>query len=59
MVEETAASAADVIRAYVVVREVFGLRELWVGCLSSGSSGGRRGRRSPRRGRSGCAGRRR
>ncbi|MER5702692.1 NAD-glutamate dehydrogenase [Micromonospora sp. NPDC002296] len=29
VVEETAASAADVIRAYVVVREVFGLRELW------------------------------
>ncbi|SCE83012.1 glutamate dehydrogenase [Micromonospora viridifaciens] len=28
-VEETAASAADVLRAYVVVREVFGLRELW------------------------------
>ncbi|RKN18074.1 NAD-glutamate dehydrogenase [Micromonospora musae] len=27
--EETAASAADVIRAYVVVREVFGLGELW------------------------------
>ncbi|WBB66751.1 NAD-glutamate dehydrogenase [Micromonospora sp. WMMD812] len=27
--EETAASAADVLRAYVVVREVFGLRELW------------------------------
>ncbi|MEH1030901.1 NAD-glutamate dehydrogenase [Micromonospora profundi] len=29
VVEETAANAADVIRAYVVVREVFGLRELW------------------------------
>ncbi|WBB49409.1 NAD-glutamate dehydrogenase [Verrucosispora sp. WMMA2044] len=29
VVEETAATAADVIRAYVVVREVFGLRELW------------------------------
>ncbi|TCB95754.1 NAD-glutamate dehydrogenase [Micromonospora zingiberis] len=29
VVEETAAPAADVIRAYVVVREVFGLRELW------------------------------
>ncbi|WP_434741460.1 NAD-glutamate dehydrogenase [Micromonospora sp. SH-82] len=29
VVEETAASAADVIRAYVVVREVFGLRRLW------------------------------
>lgn len=29
VVEETAASAADVIRAYVVVREVFGLGELW------------------------------
>ncbi|MEU8297896.1 NAD-glutamate dehydrogenase [Micromonospora sp. NPDC048909] len=29
VMEETAASAADVIRAYVVVREVFGLRELW------------------------------
>ncbi|MGN9776828.1 NAD-glutamate dehydrogenase [Micromonospora sp. H33] len=29
VVEETAASAADVIRAYVVVREVFGLRDLW------------------------------
>ncbi len=28
-VEETGASTADVIRAYVVVREVFGLRELW------------------------------
>lgn len=28
-VEETAASAADVLRAYVVVREVFGLRDLW------------------------------
>ncbi|MEH0845426.1 NAD-glutamate dehydrogenase [Micromonospora sp. CPCC 205711] len=29
VVEETAASPADVIRAYVVVRDVFGLRELW------------------------------
>ncbi|GAA2698841.1 NAD-glutamate dehydrogenase [Micromonospora olivasterospora] len=29
VVEETAASAADVLRAYVVVREVFGLGELW------------------------------
>ncbi|SCL41535.1 glutamate dehydrogenase [Micromonospora pallida] len=29
VVEETAASPADVIRAYVVVREVFGLGELW------------------------------
>ncbi|BCJ60576.1 NAD-glutamate dehydrogenase [Micromonospora endophytica] len=29
VVEETAATAADVLRAYVVVREVFGLRELW------------------------------
>ncbi|OZV78508.1 NAD-glutamate dehydrogenase [Micromonospora echinospora] len=29
VVEETAASPADVIRAYLVVREVFGLRELW------------------------------
>ncbi|HEY0696274.1 MAG TPA: NAD-glutamate dehydrogenase domain-containing protein, partial [Micromonospora sp.] len=29
VVEETAASPADVIRAYVVVREVFGLRQLW------------------------------
>ncbi|MFJ8581262.1 NAD-glutamate dehydrogenase [Micromonospora sp. NPDC093277] len=28
-VEETAASAADVLRAYVVVREVFGLRDIW------------------------------
>jgi glutamate dehydrogenase len=28
-VEETGASPADVIRAYVVVRDVFGLRELW------------------------------
>jgi glutamate dehydrogenase len=28
-VEETGASAADVLRAYVVVRDVFGLRELW------------------------------
>jgi glutamate dehydrogenase len=27
--EETGASAADVIRAYVVVREVYGLGELW------------------------------
>jgi glutamate dehydrogenase len=27
--EETGASAADVIRAYVVVREVFGLADLW------------------------------
>ncbi|MGC9670187.1 NAD-glutamate dehydrogenase [Planosporangium sp. 12N6] len=27
--EETGASSADVLRAYVVVREVFGLRELW------------------------------
>jgi len=27
--EETGASAADVIRAFVVVRDVFGLRELW------------------------------
>jgi glutamate dehydrogenase len=27
--EETAASAADVLRAYVVVREVFGLRAIW------------------------------
>ncbi|HEV7898336.1 MAG TPA: NAD-glutamate dehydrogenase, partial [Planosporangium sp.] len=27
--EETGASAADVLRAYAVVREVFGLRELW------------------------------
>jgi glutamate dehydrogenase len=27
--EETGASAADVLRAYVVVREVFGLRDLW------------------------------
>jgi glutamate dehydrogenase len=27
--EETGASAADVVRAYVVVREVYGLRELW------------------------------
>jgi glutamate dehydrogenase len=27
--EESGASAADVIRAYVVVREVYGLRELW------------------------------
>ncbi|MFV2102762.1 NAD-glutamate dehydrogenase [Micromonospora sp. LOL_024] len=29
VVEETAVPAADVIRAYVVVREVFGLRRLW------------------------------
>ncbi|TDC71145.1 NAD-glutamate dehydrogenase, partial [Micromonospora sp. KC606] len=29
VVEETAASPADVIRAYVVVRDVFGLREVW------------------------------
>ncbi|MDO3684088.1 NAD-glutamate dehydrogenase [Micromonospora sp. C28ISP2-4] len=29
VVEETAASAADVLRAYVVVRDVFGLRDLW------------------------------
>ncbi|SCL41985.1 NAD-glutamate dehydrogenase [Micromonospora aurantiaca (nom. illeg.)] len=29
VVEETAASAADVLRAYVVVREVFGLHDLW------------------------------
>ncbi|MTK04520.1 NAD-glutamate dehydrogenase [Micromonospora sp. CP22] len=29
VVEETGATAADVIRAYVVVREVFGLRRLW------------------------------
>ncbi|MFI6761388.1 NAD-glutamate dehydrogenase [Micromonospora sp. NPDC050417] len=29
VVEETAATAADVIRAYVVVRDVFGLREIW------------------------------
>ncbi|MEV4201136.1 NAD-glutamate dehydrogenase [Micromonospora globbae] len=29
VMEETAASPADVIRAYVVVRDVFGLRELW------------------------------
>jgi glutamate dehydrogenase len=28
-VEETGASAADVIRAYVVVRDVYGLGELW------------------------------
>jgi glutamate dehydrogenase len=27
--EETGATAADVIRAYVVIREVYGLRELW------------------------------
>ncbi|MFG2057026.1 NAD-glutamate dehydrogenase [Micromonospora sp. NPDC048930] len=29
VVEETAASAADVLRAYVVVREVFGLSAIW------------------------------
>ncbi|MEU4568204.1 NAD-glutamate dehydrogenase [Micromonospora sp. NPDC023956] len=29
VIEETAASPADVIRAYAVVQEVFGLRELW------------------------------
>ncbi|MFI5931455.1 NAD-glutamate dehydrogenase [Actinoplanes sp. NPDC051494] len=29
--EESGASAADVIRAYVVVREVYGLRALWEG----------------------------
>ncbi|MDG4764300.1 NAD-glutamate dehydrogenase [Solwaraspora sp. WMMD406] len=29
--EETGASAADVLRAYVVVRDVFGLDELWAG----------------------------
>ncbi|GAB3962549.1 hypothetical protein GCM10027615_00830 [Plantactinospora veratri] len=29
VVEETGATPADVIRAYVVVREVFGLREIW------------------------------
>ncbi|MGH3683184.1 MAG: NAD-glutamate dehydrogenase domain-containing protein, partial [Natronosporangium sp.] len=28
-VEETGASAADVLRSYVVIREVFGLRQLW------------------------------
>ncbi|QSB15950.1 NAD-glutamate dehydrogenase [Natronosporangium hydrolyticum] len=28
-VEETGASAADVLRAYIVVREVYGLPELW------------------------------
>jgi glutamate dehydrogenase len=28
-VEETGASPADVVRAYLVVRDVFGLRELW------------------------------
>ncbi|BCB87407.1 hypothetical protein Psuf_047200 [Phytohabitans suffuscus] len=28
-IEESGASAADIIRAYVVVREVFGLRDLW------------------------------
>jgi glutamate dehydrogenase len=27
--EETGASPADVLRAYVVVREIFGLREIW------------------------------
>src|SRR6185295_10760718 len=27
--EESGASAADVIRAYVVIRDVYGLRELW------------------------------
>jgi glutamate dehydrogenase len=27
--EETGATAADVIRAYVIVREVYGLRDLW------------------------------
>ena len=27
--EETGASAADVLRAYVVIRDVYGLRELW------------------------------
>jgi glutamate dehydrogenase len=27
--EESGASAADVIRAYVVIRDVFGLREIW------------------------------
>jgi glutamate dehydrogenase len=30
-VEETGASPGDVIRAYVVVREVFGLRDVWQG----------------------------
>ncbi|MCA2217314.1 NAD-glutamate dehydrogenase [Jidongwangia harbinensis] len=29
--EESGASAADVVRAYVVVRDVFGLPELWAG----------------------------
>lgn len=29
--EESGASAADVIRAYVVIRDVFGLREVWEG----------------------------
>jgi glutamate dehydrogenase len=29
--EESGASAADVIRAYVVVRDLYGLRELWAG----------------------------
>ncbi|WJK42995.1 NAD-glutamate dehydrogenase [Solwaraspora sp. WMMA2056] len=29
--EETGASAADVLRAYVVIRDVFGLDELWAG----------------------------
>jgi glutamate dehydrogenase len=28
-IEETGAAAVDVLRAYMVVREVFGLRELW------------------------------
>jgi glutamate dehydrogenase len=28
-IEESGASAADIIRAYVVVREVFGLRDMW------------------------------
>ncbi|BCB82034.1 NAD-glutamate dehydrogenase [Phytohabitans flavus] len=28
-IEESGASAADIIRAYVVVREVFGLRDIW------------------------------
>jgi glutamate dehydrogenase len=28
-IEESGASAADIIRAYVVVREVFGLRDVW------------------------------
>jgi glutamate dehydrogenase len=28
-IEETGASAADVLRAYIVVREVYGLRDLW------------------------------